>query len=92
MDIDRRISEIKEELKNLENEKKRLESLSEDKKLAEILHNKLCHSNHTDGCSWEYESWDKSTISSTRDYYLEKAKKLLQITNFETLKKIFKQL
>ena len=27
--------------------------------IAEIIHRRTCHWNHTDGCSWEYESWEK---------------------------------
>lgn len=27
-------------------------------KLADLLHHTSCHWNHTDGCGYEYESWE----------------------------------
>lgn len=39
----------------------------EDIRLAEVLHKKFCHWNHTDGCSWEYEKWDGTTNMTYRD-------------------------
>jgi len=43
--------------------------------LADRLHGKLCHFNHTDGCGWTYSNWQNPC--STRDHYLEKANKVL---------------
>ena len=38
------------------------------------LHAMLCHWNHTDGCSWDYEDWDKP--GHARMWYLELAETL----------------
>jgi hypothetical protein len=48
--------------------------------LAEILHDKQCHWNHTDGCSWYYSSWVKPC--GTRTSYLEKHIKCLLIITY----------
>ena len=33
--------------------------------LADQLHEFLCHSNHTDGCSYHYESWENPGYTKT---------------------------
>jgi hypothetical protein len=47
-----------------------------EQKVAELLHEKLCHFNHTDGCDWHYWSWENDKFG-TRKRYMTKAKKLL---------------
>lgn len=49
---------------------------SSDEGLADILHELICHWNHTDGCSWFYESWDTLRPGSTRHEWLQKAIRL----------------
>lgn len=50
----------------------------EEKRLAEVLHNIMCHWNHTDGCGWEYDTWDSVlTLNSARATYLIRARKVL---------------
>lgn len=42
--------------------------------LAEILHTKLCHINHTDGCTWYYETKeDKWTKGRAHERWYNKA-------------------
>ena len=55
------------------------------RELAEIIHVKTCHCNHTDGCSWEYEKWG-TPLSSTRLEYLDIAKKMLKVVSFKDAK------
>ena len=43
--------------------------------LADVLHSLRCHWNHTDGCSYLYESWDN--IRSTRQSWLDKAQAMV---------------
>lgn len=47
---------------------------SNHKEVAEALHKKTCHYNHTDGCGWYYD--DGSWTESSRKEYLHKAKVL----------------
>ena len=59
-------------------------AMPDDKKLAEILHEKQCHSNHEDMCGWFYDSWsDKLGEYSARKIYLEKAREILKDFTFE---------
>jgi len=44
------------------------------RRLAEVLHKKLCHSNHTDGCSWMYGDWSKPTYA--HGHYYDKAERM----------------
>lgn len=81
MSIDNKIAELNLEIKILQKEKKSLLDLSDDERLAIVLHSILCRSNHTDGCSWFYEfknqmhQWDTGTHSS----YLRKSQKLIEV-------------
>lgn len=54
---------------------------SEVKLLAEILHGRQCHLNHCQ-CGWNYKE------SNTRAVFEEKAKKILEKTNFESAKEL----
>lgn len=51
--------------------------------LAVLLHKKLCHANHTDGCSWEYEFRDEMPDwnASIHSEYLHKARLMLGFLN-----------
>ena len=44
--------------------------------MAEELHDWLCHSNHTDGCGWCYESWEKP--GHARRGYVEMAQRVIK--------------
>ena len=46
---------LKQQLTEIESKIKQLEKIPLNQKLAEVLHSKLCHWNHTDGCSWEFD-------------------------------------
>lgn len=51
------IAKLQSELKKAQKEEQELESGS-PVAIATLMHSKLCHWNHVDGCSWEYESWE----------------------------------
>ena len=53
-----------------------------ERNLATIIHNQTCHHNHTDQCGWHY-GWEEFNLQG-RDRYLEKAKKILMLTDYET--------
>lgn len=75
------LEELKQQVKDQEKKIAEFKSMSNDKKLAEILHEKQCHWNHTDGCGWFYESW--SNIGASRQPYLDKARAILKDFTFE---------
>lgn len=50
------IAKLRAEADALEAADKAFAELPEDHRLAITLHKLLCRWNHTDGCSWEYES------------------------------------
>ena len=81
--IKEKFDELNEKIEKLETERTKVEeklrdfeALPENKKLAEMLHAKLCHSNHTDGCGWFYGGWNNMRSSHTA--YLEKAERLIK--------------
>ena len=77
--IDRKIIELQAQIDKLNVEKKRLQELSPEKRLAEALHSLQCNWNHTDGCGWFYETdWkDVWAQNSSHARYLEKARKVM---------------
>ena len=53
-------------------------------KLASLIHNKTCHWNHTDGCSWCYEEWDEIPLGWAKSEHIKIAEKMLKKYDFET--------
>lgn len=72
--IKAKIKALEKELAEVQEYEQKLESGS-PVALAELLHSKKCHWNHTDGCGWEYESWERP--GHARNEYLAQAEKLL---------------
>ena len=56
--------------------------------MAELLHEWLCRWNHTDGCAWHYQSWEKPGWD--REQYVKMAERVLKVTDVETIKLIMK--
>ncbi len=81
---DAEIAELQKKLDAAKAEKAKVEAQPIDQKVAEMLHKLQCHWNHTDGCGWEYETWDGVTPAgnSTRAGYLKKAHRLLRESAF----------
>jgi len=77
MNIDDRITQLKKEIENLEDQKVAEQIEEKYKKTATLLHEQFCHWNHIDGCSWMYD--DDKWIEPVRKEYLRKAEKLLQV-------------
>lgn len=60
----------------------------EDVELAELLHENLCHANHTDGCDWYYNKWTNPGYDRQR--YLEKAWRLREAgLNYNIVERFF---
>jgi hypothetical protein len=87
-DIDKEIKEAEEKLAGLKAEKNRFEGLTDEQQLAELIHDTQCRWNHTDGCGWYYESWDKPGYSRTE--YVEKARNILKEVPFNQAIKMVK--
>lgn len=89
-----KIEKQKEDIENKKEHLKRLEKQYLDElnnrpeiEIAELLHALFCKHNHTDGCGWYYESWDK--VGYSRKKYLEKAQNLIgKGHTYDSLKKI----
>lgn len=63
--------------------------VNEVRVLAELLHKKQCHANHTDQCGWGYEpDWN----GYTHKQYANKAEAILERTNFKTAKELLELL
>jgi hypothetical protein len=61
-----------------------------DMELAELLHNITCSANHTDGCGWLYESWEKP--GSARLRYQERAQLLIKLCGLRASQIVLRQL
>jgi hypothetical protein len=66
--------------------------------LAELLHNNLCHWNHTDGCTWLYEGDQGYPVKTWEAYshkkWLAKAEEIYARTGleFEDIARVIKAL
>ena len=94
MDYSEEIREKEKELAILKEKQNKHSELPEAYKLAEVLHSKLCHWNHIDGCGWDYENWDnvKGGDSGSRGRYLEKSINIINKVGYETALKVIKEL
>lgn len=77
-----KIKELEEEIKKLKIQQNEFNSLPEEQRLAEAMHSKMCHSNHTDMCGWHYESWINPGYAKTE--YMKKAQAILKIVDIQT--------
>jgi hypothetical protein len=85
----KKIEELEKQISDLKREQKEYESLADNQRLAELIHEVTCHYNHTDGCSWYYDSWKTPNVPhSDRFRHLKKANAVLALVNFEDAKKI----
>lgn len=92
MDNSEEIKELKDKIEKLEVEQKTFDNLSDEIKLAELIHENTCRFNHTDGCGWFYEKWSniKDGDNSARGGYLKKAINLLRVVSFDKASEIIK--
>lgn len=84
---DEAIERLQKEIVELERKSKEHEAKKiplEIKGCAEMLHKSLCHGNHTDQCDWFYD--DGSWSAWSRRKYIDVAKRLLSITDMNTIK------
>lgn len=73
-------------LEQMEGEMKIITSKPEYR-LADALHDKMCHFNHTDGCGWHYEPWHEVASGKRREgekgRWIGKAKRILKRFSLE---------
>lgn len=81
MDNSQKIVDLEKQLASLKAEQAEFDSLPEVNRLADLIHKKICRSNHTDACGWEYESWSK--IGATRLSYVKKAEAILKNVDYQ---------
>lgn len=70
------INKAKEELEKLQAEYDELVNLSPECIIADYIHDKMCHHNHTDGCGWYYEDWKNP--GHAHKLYIAKAQQLMR--------------
>lgn len=56
---DEQIRDLEYKINLIKEKKDKLASMPIEHRLADTLHGKMCHWNHTDGCGYHYEKWDK---------------------------------
>ena len=59
--------------------------MTEQQKVAELLHKNFCKRDHTECCDWHYRNWK---VLGDRKPWLDKAAKLLRRTNAATVASI----
>ena len=79
-------AEKEQEIKDAIRKERALDISSEVIRVATILHEKLCHSNHADACDWFYDNGDWSSWS--RKKYVDQAKTMLAVSSIEDVLKI----
>lgn len=91
---------IKAKIQNLETELKQTRELEAKMEreaklraatewdLADLIHEKVCIANHTDGCSYWYDKHYNRLDSDTMQHYLKKARAMLAIANIQTCMKL----
>lgn len=85
-DYEKEIARAEAELIRLKAEKEKVDAMPTEHRLADMLHARTCHHNHTDACGYEYESWSSPGHSKKRE--LERIQNMLNITDAKTLEKI----
>jgi len=91
-DHDKEIEELEGKLIAVKVAKAKFEALTDAQKLGGLLHEQLCHRNHTDGCGYYHESWDN--MGYTRNREIQRAKRVLIVFDgdFERAKGLVKAL
>ncbi len=78
-EVNQQIADAQQQLNELKARKTELEGMEPAHYLANVLHSRMCHFNHTDQCSWHYEmkngrhEWDKYAHAE----YLKKAQHII---------------
>lgn len=55
--LDQQIRDAEEKLNQLRNQRQRIDQLSAEQRLADYIHGRMCHADHTDQCGYYYDDW-----------------------------------
>ena len=89
MDKTREIEEARAQLAKLEKAQAAHEGQTYEQRIAESLHDNLCHHNHIDACDWTYGSWENPRGKyGARSIYLRMAVRMLGVADFLTVDSI----
>lgn len=79
--IDDEIRKMRQKISELEEKKNMIQMLTPEQRVADYIHESMCHMNHIDCCSWHYEF--KNGIAQWEEHahkiYLDKAIALLSV-------------
>lgn len=85
MNINEQVQKAKEKLQeatdnynSLLEKQETFNNLPERYKLAELIHEKMCHAHDISKCGFEYENWT-TYVGSRRTLYVKKAENILAI-------------
>lgn len=81
-----RIQTLQAQLEAEQEKLRQFDQLTPLQQFATDIHALTCHQEHTETCGWFYEKWDNAATGNmwTRQRYLEKAERLLTITDAAT--------
>ena len=74
--LEKEILSLGQKLSAAKQKRRELDALDPDKRLAVFLHEKFCRINHTDGCSWSYESGDAAWNGHAHSSWLKHAQEV----------------
>lgn len=83
-----RINKLREQLAVEEAKLATFNQLTEAQRLATEIHQRTCHLDHMERCGWDYDNWTDPARGRTRQRYLEKAEKALQVATYDKIVEI----
>lgn len=84
MDNTSEILALEERLRELKRKQATFDSLPEQCKFADFIHDKMCRHNHQDGCGYHYESWGSPELWREKKIWIDKAERVLAITDIRS--------
>ena len=79
--INNKITQHTKIIEELKRNKEELEKLTDEQKIAEILHQTLCKHD----CDWYYHTWQSYNLGNEKSYYLKKANNILKIHSINSI-------
>ena len=75
--LEKEILGLEQKLSAAKQKRQELDALDPAKRMAIFLHEKFCRINHTDGCSWFYESGDTAWSGHAHSSWLKHAQEVM---------------
>lgn len=86
--VQEKIDQLRAQLAAEEAKLTQFNQLTEAQRLATEIHQRTCHLDHIERCGWDYENWNNAVRNYTRERYLEKAEKALQVATYDKIVEI----